>query len=185
MTDVAHVPCNGCTACCRDTRVVLCAEDDQTLAAHDEQWGTDDLKRSGRVLDRKPDGACVYLGDAGCMVYDRRPAMCRLFDCRVHVARPWLKRHGLGERPPNNPGTNPVLAAGLALLLAGCAGQHSPTAPFRCDARGYAHAVDQSNQQHRIEALTANLRLQDLRFRAQRGEQWLDPDKLARAEVCP
>lgn len=38
--------------------------------------------RAGLVLKQRPDGACTHLGEAGCTVYDRRPAMCRTFDCR-------------------------------------------------------------------------------------------------------
>ena len=31
---------------------------------------------------RHKNGDCVYLGEAGCMIYDRRPVICRGFDCR-------------------------------------------------------------------------------------------------------
>jgi len=34
------------------------------------------------VLDRKPDGSCIYLGDSGCRIHDRAPVPCREFDCR-------------------------------------------------------------------------------------------------------
>jgi Fe-S-cluster containining protein len=37
------------------------------------------------VLKSKPDGSCVYLGDQGCSIYERRPQMCRAFDCRLMV----------------------------------------------------------------------------------------------------
>lgn len=34
-------------------------------------------------IARRPDGACVHLGDdLRCMIHDRRPAVCRAFDCR-------------------------------------------------------------------------------------------------------
>jgi Fe-S-cluster containining protein len=36
------------------------------------------------LLAMTPDGACVYLGDSGCTIYARRPALCRIFDCRKH-----------------------------------------------------------------------------------------------------
>ncbi len=29
-------------------------------------------------------GACVYLGPSGCTIYERRPLLCRTFDCRKH-----------------------------------------------------------------------------------------------------
>ena len=34
------------------------------------------------MLNRKPNGDCIFLGPAGCKVYDRRPATCQNFDCR-------------------------------------------------------------------------------------------------------
>jgi Fe-S-cluster containining protein len=33
-------------------------------------------------LSQHDNGDCVYLGDGGCTIYDRRPAVCRGFDCR-------------------------------------------------------------------------------------------------------
>lgn len=33
-------------------------------------------------LKRHENGDCVYLGKAGCTIYERRPAVCRGFDCR-------------------------------------------------------------------------------------------------------
>lgn len=36
------------------------------------------------LLATTPDGACVYLGESGCTIYARRPALCRSFDCRKH-----------------------------------------------------------------------------------------------------
>jgi len=37
----------------------------------------------GMFLKRRPDGACVHLGDHGCTVHDYAPVDCREFDCRV------------------------------------------------------------------------------------------------------
>lgn len=34
------------------------------------------------AVDEK--GACVYLGASGCTIYERRPLLCRGFDCRKH-----------------------------------------------------------------------------------------------------
>jgi Fe-S-cluster containining protein len=33
-------------------------------------------------LKKTAAGACVYLGPAGCTIYERRPVVCRDFDCR-------------------------------------------------------------------------------------------------------
>ena len=77
--DVRDVPCDGCTACCRKDLVALepmLGDDPEKLPLH-HQMG--DML----VLDRKPDGSCVYLGDEGCTVYEDRPATCRSYDCRI------------------------------------------------------------------------------------------------------
>ena len=37
------------------------------------------------VLDRQPNGDCVYLGEQGCSIHERAPSICRRFDCRVLV----------------------------------------------------------------------------------------------------
>lgn len=33
------------------------------------------------ALVQKPNGECVYLGENGCEIYDRAPALCRSFSC--------------------------------------------------------------------------------------------------------
>jgi hypothetical protein len=49
-------------------------------------------------------GACVYLGETGCTIYERRPLLCRSFDCRKHYLmlprqdRDNLVRLGLSSR---------------------------------------------------------------------------------------
>jgi hypothetical protein len=62
------------------------------------------------VLAATPEGACVYLGPAGCTIYDRRPLLCRTFDCRTHYLilprqdRDNLVRLGLSSRAVFNAG---------------------------------------------------------------------------------
>jgi len=64
----------------------------------------------GFYLARTPSGACVYLGALGCTIYDRRPLLCRSFDCRTHYLilprqdRDNLVRHGLSSRAVFNAG---------------------------------------------------------------------------------
>jgi Fe-S-cluster containining protein len=36
------------------------------------------------LLATEANGQCVYLGATGCTIYDRRPILCRSFDCRKH-----------------------------------------------------------------------------------------------------
>jgi Fe-S-cluster containining protein len=37
-----------------------------------------------RVLKTKPNGECTHLSEDGCTIYDRRPSVCRTYDCRKH-----------------------------------------------------------------------------------------------------
>lgn len=69
--------CKGCAACCRNDIVPLTQYDDPT------QYKTN-LIDGTRVLKRK-NGDCIYLGRKGCRIYDRRPWMCRNFDCRRYL----------------------------------------------------------------------------------------------------
>jgi hypothetical protein len=76
-----HVPCNGCTACCCHPLV-----DIHPILDPPERLQHLDLERredGTLALKRKPDGACVHLGPAGCTVYQHRPLGCRAYDCRV------------------------------------------------------------------------------------------------------
>ena len=78
--DRALVPCNGCTACCRNTRVLV----HSVLGDNPEDYETEDYQGL-RVLKRKPSGDCIYLEDSGCTIWERPPAQCREFDCRRAV----------------------------------------------------------------------------------------------------
>ena len=62
------------------------------------------------LLATETNGQCVYLGAAGCTIYDRRPLLCRSFDCRKHYLilprqdRDNLVRLGLSSRAVFNAG---------------------------------------------------------------------------------
>lgn len=73
------VPCNGCTACCKSSHVTvqLTKGEADRLPLHREHDGR-------MVLQKRADGACIYLdSDNRCSVYHERPAVCRLYDCRL------------------------------------------------------------------------------------------------------
>jgi hypothetical protein len=77
------VPCRGCTACCRGNQaVVLRPEwgDNPNLYEHVSVEHVNG--RWDMTLRRRPDGDCAYLGPGGCMIYGKRPTVCRAFDCR-------------------------------------------------------------------------------------------------------
>jgi hypothetical protein len=61
-------------------------------------------------LATEANGQCVYLDASGCTIYDRRPVLCRSFDCRKHYLilprqdRDNLVRVGLSSRAVFNAG---------------------------------------------------------------------------------
>ena len=38
------------------------------------------------MLDHKPNGDCIYLGNGGCTIHESKPRMCREMDCRKVAA---------------------------------------------------------------------------------------------------
>jgi Fe-S-cluster containining protein len=83
MSITRIVPCDGCTACCRNELVILHPEDGDVIST----YRTHPIRHpmTGALafaLDHKPNGDCVYLGESGCTIHNRAPAVCRSFDCR-------------------------------------------------------------------------------------------------------
>jgi Fe-S-cluster containining protein len=80
------VPCNGCTECCRSKQLLLLhPEQGDDVESYQFQMFTDPTTgNSVFALARDEQGACVYLGASGCTIYERRPLLCRSFDCRKH-----------------------------------------------------------------------------------------------------
>lgn len=79
--NLPELKCNGCTACCKGETILLTNSDEWW------EYETRLVDRPGRpepevALAQKEDGSCVYLGEGGCTIYERRPYSCRLFDCR-------------------------------------------------------------------------------------------------------
>jgi Putative zinc- or iron-chelating domain len=72
------VPCNGCTSCCWHKLV----EVEPGIDAVDK-LDCRTLDDGSVALNKRPDGACVHLTDAGCGVYEHRPWTCRGYDCRL------------------------------------------------------------------------------------------------------
>lgn len=76
------VPCNGCTICCDRDAIFI----DPELGDKVEDYQT--IEFGGfDILDHKKDGTCIYLEKEGCSIYEKRPAVCREFDCRRFVER--------------------------------------------------------------------------------------------------
>ena len=77
-----NVPCAGCTACCQEDLILLHPE----MGDNAEEYQTISVTLNGReekqALAHKKNGNCIYLGEKGCTIHDRAPAVCREFDCR-------------------------------------------------------------------------------------------------------
>lgn len=77
------VPCNGCRVCCKNQAIMLHPEKGdveigyKTVEIVNPMTGMPAL-----MLDHKENGDCVYLGENGCEIYERRPVICQKYDCR-------------------------------------------------------------------------------------------------------
>jgi hypothetical protein len=79
------VACNGCIECCRSGQgLFLHPEQGDDVASYRTRTVTGSAGESVFLLATTPEGACVYLGGKGCTIYERRPLICRTFDCRKH-----------------------------------------------------------------------------------------------------
>lgn len=86
MTARSHlfrdVPCGGCMRCCRGDAIRLLPMDNPA-----RYLTVPHPRYSGQLmLDHKPNGDCVYLGEQGCTIQDDKPLMCQEMDCR-HIAK--------------------------------------------------------------------------------------------------
>lgn len=80
-TTTRLVPCGDCRACCEHELLILHPE-------HGDDPDDFDCYRlpDGRYALRQTDAlACIYLGESGCTIWERRPAVCREFDCRLFL----------------------------------------------------------------------------------------------------
>jgi len=80
-----EVSCNGCIECCRSGQgLFLHPEQGDDVSSYRTRTVTGSAGETVFLLETAPDGACVYLGKSGCTIYERRPLLCRTFDCRKH-----------------------------------------------------------------------------------------------------
>lgn len=76
------VPCGDCHLCCR-MMTPLRPEFGDDPASYQTATLLQHGKPPQTILDRLPNGDCVYLGERGCTIHDRAPYECRKFDCRA------------------------------------------------------------------------------------------------------
>ncbi len=107
-----EVACAGCTECCRSNQaLVLHPENGDDVESYQFQVLKD--RATGDpvfALATNDSGHCIYLGQTGCTIYERRPYLCRSFDCRKHYLilprqdRDNLVRIGMSSRAVFNAG---------------------------------------------------------------------------------
>ena len=115
LQDLAQAArCIGCATCCRTSSPTLYAEDLPRIGAAGLGWESLVTLRAGEKVHsarlgglqtleheliklREQGGACAWLGEGGCAIYEHRPLQCRWLEC-------WSGRHAgqLGERPRLN-----------------------------------------------------------------------------------
>jgi len=77
--------CGLCRECCKGPRQLR-------IKPPKPPWQYYTYKNDGHTyLGTQPNGDCIYLTPAGCMIYSVRPDECRAFDCRDHVDHPLIQ----------------------------------------------------------------------------------------------
>lgn len=72
------VPCGTCVECCKGDAIFMHPECGDDPSQYQTEW------YEGReILAHKPNGDCIYLGENGCTIHERRPTICRELDCAI------------------------------------------------------------------------------------------------------
>lgn len=112
------VPCGSCTLCCRGEAVFLFPEHGDDAVDFDTVPSVNPLNgRPSFRLKQTPEGDCIYLGEHGCAIHERRPVMCRTFSCiSMYVFTPRPERR---RRERILPGAAALYARGRELFEGG------------------------------------------------------------------
>lgn len=70
------VPCGDCTLCCQGDAIALFPEHGDDIGAYVT------CTINGVTIIKRDGPTCRYLINGRCSIYDRRPMICRFFDCR-------------------------------------------------------------------------------------------------------
>jgi Fe-S-cluster containining protein len=85
----SHVPCGGCTACCRSSQFVHIGPGETEALRHIPArllFQAPRMPRGHVLLGYDENGRCPMLVEGGCSIYEHRPETCRTYDCRVFPA---------------------------------------------------------------------------------------------------
>lgn len=114
MSYLGDVPCGSCHACCHSELVVILPEEGDAVADYEHE--IIDVPGIGpyAYLKHKKNGECIYLDAGGCSIRERRPHMCRIFDCRAfYLSKTRAERRKLAA---GNPLARVIFAAGRERL---------------------------------------------------------------------
>lgn len=83
MQTRSSVPCNGCQLCCTNDIIILHPDEGDDPAMYLTQEIRNPVTgKPALMVQKKPNGHCIYLGPNGCSIHGRAPLICRQFDCR-------------------------------------------------------------------------------------------------------
>ena len=105
--------CKRCGECCKPI-VILSSDDIQSikkLGYNDDSFIDKDYLVNNRKTIKRKDGKCIFLrynaGVSGCVIYENRPNICRLY--------PFFNTSTARERP--NPVEQPVINQTLCIIF--------------------------------------------------------------------
>ncbi|MFA7301633.1 MAG: YkgJ family cysteine cluster protein [Candidatus Shapirobacteria bacterium] len=68
--------CSACGKCCKLFYINLSKKEFES-----GDFKTMDLDSKVHILDKNPDGSCIYLKNNLCSIHENRPQVCRHFFC--------------------------------------------------------------------------------------------------------
>lgn len=113
----SSVPCGTCNLCCHG-RVFLSPDEDATgleVVVESAPMMGPHAGKKLRRLATTASGVCVHLEHGKCTVYERRPRICRQFDCREHYHLPSAERRRR-EALLTHPRDRAIIARGRELV---------------------------------------------------------------------
>ncbi|CAB4124380.1 Putative zinc- or iron-chelating domain containing protein [uncultured Caudovirales phage] len=79
---ISDVPCGDCVKCCSGLSPYLTEAEFASGKYMYTFYRVGDADKPVIAIPRAKDGACMYLVNSRCSIYEDRPYACRQFDCR-------------------------------------------------------------------------------------------------------